>query len=177
MSRIFPVDAADANSVFSSQATRRHSQICVACPTCQGKSIRCVEGILLRMQPSVARLKKCTSKASSVPALAPFCSFPIFPKAWMHESAPRLQQQQQLSPWLQISERLLSLFTYSISANQISCIAPHVLLSILQNAYVLFAKGMMRRRKTDAMTGLAILDLLSVQSRSVHGAKWPTCAC
>jgi hypothetical protein len=91
----------------------------------------------------------------------------------MHESAPRLQQQQ-LSPWLQISQRRypsLSLFTYfDIShssllyrstctlVNTSKCILPWGLV-----AYTIL-KGMMRRRKIDAMTGLAILDPLSVQS-------------
>ena len=70
-----------------SQATRRHSQICVACPTCQGKRIQYVSDVSARHSTEEDSAKRCkaqemlfnassaqdrsTSKASLV--LAQFC--------------------------------------------------------------------------------------------------------
>ena len=167
-----------------SQATRRHSQICVACPTCQGKRIQYVSDVSARHSTQEDSAKRCkaqemlfnassaqdrsTSKASLV--LAQFCR--KLPKgldarvctaaaaaaAAAVSLASNLTASLSLFTYFDISHSSLLYRSTCTLVNTAKCILPWGLV-----AYTIL-KGMMRRRKIDAMTGLAILDPLSVQS-------------
>ena len=135
-----------------SQATRRHSQICVACPTCQGKRIQYVSDVSARHsteEDSAKRYKaqemlfnassaqdRSTSKASLV--LAQFCR--KLPKGSQRPGCTSLHRGCSSSSCLlgfKSPSVAIPRYPYLhilISATQVSCIAPHVLSSILQNA-------------------------------------------